>query len=190
MKIKNNILKAFTLIELLVVIALISIIWIWVSSIDFNAISDKEKNTWFSDKIRTSIETIKNNAIIWKWFWTDLIVPDFWKISLENTWATSTWSINIYYWTWTKIENTTWHKYNWFNFKNDKHQKITSTKCNTTAWNNSEEISPIDILITWKLLTLSWCTDDNTQKVIEITTSYKRFSKTIKLNTVSWVISY
>lgn len=181
-------IKAFTLIELLIAITLISILALWISNIYFNSIWDKEKNNWFMNQIRTSIETIKNNAIIWKWVWNTIIVPDFWKINIKETSPSFSWAISYYYWTWSIITSTLWNIYDWFEIKLDNFQKITNLICANNKQTSTWAIDNIDILIEWKNLSLSWCSND--KKTIILTTEYKNFSKTISLNTINWVINY
>ena len=74
-----------TLIELTVVIAIFWIIIVWLSRINYNTNINKQKFEDFNNQIVTNIETVRNNAINWKWVlsWTTLINPNKFNINLN-----------------------------------------------------------------------------------------------------------
>lgn len=181
---KKQKIKAFTLIELMVVIALIWIIALWISNINFNNLSDRQILDWFFYKIKTNIETIKNNALIWKAIknWTETFVPKMWRIDFNSDWN---WA-----WTWTI---KTYYSKDWIIFNNILNNNISSEKfygieiknfwniLNTANWTWA-------ILIEWNKLSLTWTILPTTDKELEIKVSYKNFDKVFTINTISWVI--
>ena len=169
---KNN-KKAFTLIEIMVVVALLWIIALWITKLNFNTLSDRQKIDWFFYKIKTSIETTKNNALIWKAIKlsnVSTIVPKKWKIDFNNSRD------------WIIISNY----YNWSDFI--EYTKIIPNKYyNIEVYNDSTLISDTgSLLIEWWNLTLSWMTTNN--KTLEIKVKYKNLDKIFYINTISWVI--
>lgn len=151
---------------------------LWISQINFNTISDKQRAESYMNKIKSSIETVKNNALIWKWIWSDLIVPSQWKIDLKS-WS---WNLISSYLSWAWIDYS-----NYSYIPENSLYKIKNIKCvklNGTEENLSDTWS---IIISWANLSLSWCADTDF-KVLRITTNYKQFENTFELNTVSWVI--
>jgi len=169
--------KAFTLIEILVVIAIIWILIFWVSNIDFGNTSDKQRLESFYYKVKSEIETIKNNSLVWKWIWISLIVPKEWKIDFSSGANT----IPTYY-SWV-----TWINYN--HIKVENLYKIKSIICSNLDWTSTWNLSwnTWSVIISWLNISLSWCTDLN-YKSLKITTWYKELEKTLEINTVSWVL--
>lgn len=182
---KKNNLKAFTLIELMVVIALIWILIWWANFLSFNNISSKDKLETKVIKIISNIETIRNNALLWKWIWQNLIVPEKYKIDFSTSWS---WKINYYYFSGAISDFV---KYN-FDKENklDKFESISSIKClklDWSLWTNLTTSQTWTIIIEWANMTLTWnC--DNTTKILELNIKRKQFSKKININTVSWLI--
>ncbi len=167
--------KAFTLLELMVVIALIWIMALSISKLNFNSLSDRQRIDWFFYKIKTDIETTQNNAFIWKAIKLpddSIIVPKKWKIDFNNSWS---WKIISKYLSWST-------EYIYSEIIPKKHYKIEIFNKN----NPIDDTETGSILIEWWNLTLSWITTTN--KILEIKTSYKNFSKTFTINTISWVI--
>ena len=193
---KNN-TSWFTLIEILVVIVIIAILALWVSNINFNAISDKQRLDKDIIKIISQIETIRNNSILWKWIWVNLDVPEKYEIHIWNTWS---WNIKLYYNTW------------WVNTEYDFVKKIN-------FWNNYEYISKMNCLSleinpstkkytiiddedgdnniqdwTWKLIfewaniSLSWACDKAEAKILQVEVTRKQFKRTFQINTLNWLI--
>jgi len=168
--------KAFTIIELLIAIAIIWIIVIWISNLNFNNISDKQRMDSFYYKIKSEIETIKNNSLIWKAIDSNMKVPKEWKIDF----ASGSTNINISY-SWAT----------WTNYKNiniEKFYKIKAINCINLSWSTwSLSWNTWSIIINWANLSLSWCSSSN-YKTLIITTWYKEFEKKLEINTVSWVL--
>lgn len=173
---KNS--KWFTLIEILVVISIIWILVVWYNKINFNPQIDKQNSLLFLNNIFTTIEKIRNDSLIWKWVWTDLIYPEKWIISLSTTG-----NLNISYLSWTTT--IPYEDFNIDYINNSAY--ISKLKCFSIDKNFSTTTSNVDIEITWSNLSLSWCSSPN-YKILEITTKYKNFENIIRLNTVSWVL--
>jgi len=165
--------KWFTLLEIMIVIALIWIIALWASKINFNSLSDRQRVDGFFYKIKTNIETIQNDALIWKAIKlpdNSVIVPKKWKIDFSNSWS---WIIVNNYFDWNNYK-----KYS--GIKPDKFYEIIIKN------NNTNLIDTWSLLIEWWNLSLTWITSNN--KILEIEAKYKNFSKIFIINTISWVI--
>ena len=175
---------AFTLIELLVAIAIISIIILWTSNINFNKISDKQKLEWFFYKIKTNIETVANNALIWKAIKfpdNSISVPRKWKIDFNNS---NSGIIQTYYYDWIN--------YNIYNENNITTNNFNSINTSCESFNevyNKKLTDTWSIIIEWWKLSFTWSSDClQGQKILKIETKYKNFSKTFTINTISGVI--
>ena len=165
---KNN---AFTLLEIMIVIALIWIIALWATKINFKLLSDRQRLDWFFYDIKTKIETIQNNALIWKAVknWTDLVVPDKWQIDFNNSWSGII--VSQYF---------IWNNKNEFNKIIPKQFYYIETSTwilNSSTWS---------LLIEGSNMTLTWVSSND--KILKIKIGYKQFSKTLELNTISGVI--
>jgi len=160
--------KAFTLIELMIVIAIIWIIAVSASNFSFNQLSDRQRLDWFFYKIKTNIEEIQNNALIWrsiKWMY----VPKKRKIDFSNS---GSWKIVSYYLSGTYIE----------------YNKIIPKKFySIEIYNDNSKITDTwSIILEWSNMSLTWITTND--KKLDIKIKYKNFIKNIKINTISWVI--
>jgi len=171
--------KAFTLIELLLVLFIISLWIIWATSLNFNSLNDQQKLGIFSNKIVTAFEEIRSNALLGKWIWTSLEVPEKWKIEFAPSW---TGTIQTFY------NNGFWVLHN--NINIETNFKIEEIVCSSIDWSFTWSISGTGIIeIEWKDLTLTWACDDTRYKKIKTTLSLKNnFKKTLEINTVNWLI--
>lgn len=170
----------------MVVITLIWIIALWANSLNFWKLSDRQKLDWFFYKIKTNIETVTNNALIWRAIddgWT-MKVPKLWRIDFnwDYNWNW-TWTIKTYYSiNWTIFTSFTENDANPENFYsieiNDWSNVLDTSWTNQTWW----------ILIEWWNLSLTWAWIDSNSKVLEIKAKYKNFEKVFTINTISWVI--
>ena len=184
---KNN-FNAFTLIELMVVIAIIAILILGSNFLSFNKVSNKQKLETNVIRINSHFEEIRNNALLWKWIWTNLFVPEEYKIEFSTTWS---WIIKNTYLSWW-----IYYDYNLFekniNFS-DRFDSISEIKCfklNTlTAENtfNSWSTNTWTIFIKWANMTLSWSCNATT-KILEVTIKRKNDTKKIQINTLNWLI--
>lgn len=175
--------KWFTLIEIVLVIALIWILMVWLSRINFNNNLNKQKFEDFNNQIVTNIETVRNNALNWKWVLSggNLINPTKFNINLTLT------------------AMTTWHGLSYNNLLNEVNvsfnniNKITSIKCANLDWTNEINTTPVNNL---KLdfngkdvETSCWSLNNKIWKLIKIRTSAWSFTKEITFNTVTWTIT-
>lgn len=179
----GKIKKAFTLIELLVWIAIISILLIWVTSIDYNRLNNKQKLEIFTNNIKTNFENIRNNKLAWKWVWTDLAVPQKWKIDYSNT---SSWTIISSY----SLDWTTWFNYKSITF--EKWFYISKISCLQLDWTTEDtEITSWTwtwtIEFSWNNVNLSWDCIAITSQILELTVKNNTDSKKLLINTLNWL---
>ena len=87
-------IKAFTLIEILVAIALLAIIWLWFANYNFSSMWDRQTLESFTNKIISNFETLRTNALVWKWAWENFVAPEYREISF-STW--NNWFETSYY---------------------------------------------------------------------------------------------
>lgn len=173
----------FTLLELMVVIALIWVIIIWISKLNFNSLSDKQRLDWFFYKIKTNIETTRNNVLIWKEIkdWANTIVSNKWKIVINNF---GSGTLKTYYHNWTN-----YIAYSDKDITPEKHYSI-SAKCEKLD-NSSEELLTAvwNIIIEWWNLSFTWWWSCGlTRKILRIEVKYRDKIKNFTINTISWVI--
>ena len=170
--------KAFTLIELLVAITLVTIIILWANNISFKNISDKQKLEIFNNKIISEIERVRNNSLIWKWIWANLLVPPEWKIEFSKSWS---WKIiTSYSWATRVINNSISN--DWF--------EIRKISCMPVNWieyilNNTQTWT---IIFKWWKYKLWWACTENNHSSIIIKTFNKWFDYDIEFDTISWII--
>lgn len=173
----------FTLIEIIVVIWLIGLLVFFTKDIWFSRSTNKQQSLFFSNEVYTNIEVVRNNSLLWKWVlngWS-LTYPNKWIIHLETN--TGTWKILWYYTTgWPLLPHNDF-TVKWI----DSHSKISKLTCFDIAWANPNVVSSAQIEFVWNTVSLSWCTSPN-NKILDIETTYKEFSRIIRVNTVSWLI--
>lgn len=177
---KNNFW--YTLTELIVIIAIIWILAIWASRINFNPQIDKQNSELFTNSIFTSIESVRNNSLLWKWVWSWTILnhPDKWIINISTN---NSWSINFKYlnaWVEKNLEEF------WVNFIN-RFSSIKQLSCKNLDWTNPSNHTNIDLEFSGNNLSLSWCNLPE-QRILEITTNYKNFENIININSTTWLI--
>lgn len=184
----KNTIKAFTLIEILVGISIISIILLWVTSIDYNALNNKQKLEIFTNDVKAHFENIRNNALAGKWIGVNLDVPKVRKIEYS---LAGSGSIQSY----TSIDGSTWTPFNSLRFISD--MSITQIRC---WWiNDSHELAYSDpssydildanatgsILIEGSILKLeTWISncEELTDKYLELTLSNRIHEKVLEFN--------
>lgn len=175
---KNN--NAFTIIELLVAIVVVIIITLSGSNIAFRAISDKQNLEISTNKIISEIERIRNNSLIWKWIWTNLIVPKTWKIDFSSSWS---WVIKTNYtndWTnWILNNNIPVNKF-----------EINKVICINVDGTNTQELldsQTWSIIFEWWKYKLWWdC--PNLYSRIKIETKNKSVFKYLEFDVINWLI--
>lgn len=182
MYIKKNNKKAFTIIELLVWITIISLITLWITKLYSSDIPDRQKLDLFTNKVIWIFDTVKNYSLVWKWIWLNLDTPKYFEIELSNTWD----YLKTYYSTWwtSKIYYTQMSLFPFW-----EHFSIYSLRCNNLTLNDPS--NPINdtifIKYEWWNISLSWCTNSY-QKIIDFEFYYKWFKKSLRLNSISWVL--
>ena len=167
----------------MVAITIIGILAIWVSKINFNNISWKQKLEIFTNKVVSNFETIRNNSLLWKWMWTDLKIPEEWQIEIWTSWIT------------IKYTNdwNSWPDYNELSLPLEEYYEILNMRCLNINWDNVES-NPWTWTINIKWNTLSfpwndWCAKDKSSKIFQFTIRYKNnFEKTLKINILNWLI--
>ena len=167
---------AFTLIEILVVISMIMILVIWLSRIDLSKGQDVQKSLSFSQKLQNPIEKTITNALIWKWIWTSLMVPNAWKIDISKT---NSWTLITNYLSWasrTIYETIT----------AEKLSEISNIRCYNLDNSSPLTITTWTIYITWSQI---WTNCTWSWKIMEIETKYKKlFPHKIRINSVSGIV--
>ena len=76
--------KAFTMIELLVIITIIAIMFFASNNLIFTKTQDSKKLEIFVNKIVSIFDTAKNYSLTWKWIWTNLETPNYWKLKIQK----------------------------------------------------------------------------------------------------------
>ena len=172
-------LKAFTLIEMIIVLLIIGILSIWITNINFNKISWKQKLETFTNKLVSNFETVRNNALLWKWIWTDLSVPEKWKIEIWAWWLL----ISYYSWSWINYED--------FSLPIEKFYELYNTRCFDINSDEKEDDNTVwtwSIITEWSNLTLSWC-NNSSSKIFKFTIKYQNDSeKNLSINILNWLI--
>jgi len=173
----------FTLVELVVVITLIGILIVWASNINFNPQIDRQNAEMFTNNVFTNIETIRNNSLLGKWIWSWAILthPKKWTVNINSN---ATGSIYATY-TSGSIRPVESFSVDFIN----QYSKIAELKCESIDGVNSSTGNSIQIDFSWNTLSFTgntWCTSD--KKILKIKTQYKNFDKTIKINSITWLI--
>ena len=173
----------FTLIELVAVMALIGILILWASNINFNPQIDKQNAEMFTNNVFTNIETIRNNSLLGKWIWSWAVLthPEKWTVHINSN---ATGSIHATYTNGSVFPVETFY----VNFIN-QFSKISDLSCESIDGVNTSTGNSIQIDFTGNTLSFTgntWCNSD--KKILKIKTQYKNFNKTIKINSITWLI--
>lgn len=176
--------KAFSLIELLIVIVIIGILILGSNFLSFNKISDKQELEIKTIRVISQIEEIRNNSLLWKWIWTDLVVPEKYRMDFSTSWS---WIINTQYLSWGYINNNLYNKKIkfWNNF--DSISEIKCLNLDKISGNTLLNTETWSIIIEWANMSLSWSCDTST-KILELTIKRKEDTKKIQINTLNWLI--
>lgn len=170
----------FTLTEVLIAITIISIMILWVTSIDYNRLSNKQKNEIFVNNIKTNFETIRNYSLSWKWVWVDLIIPNKWQINFSNT---SSWKIETKYY-------SGWSLYTYNNLDFIDWREISYIECLSLDKNVDNVISSWTwiIEIKWDKLILAWDCTNSTSKILQIWINFRGNEEILEFNTLNWLV--
>lgn len=181
---QKNPYTAFTLIELLVVISIITILALWISQISFTTMWDKQKLDTTVARIVSNIETVRWNALMWKWIWDQLTVPESYQIDFSTTWSGN---IITYFLSWTLEPYNDIIPINfWTDFT-----ELSQFKCLDLDDDPDDIISSTwtwTIIITWWVMSLTWSCNQTSSKRLELTVKRKQHTKTIEINTLNWLI--
>lgn len=171
--------KAFTLIELLVVIWLIIILWVTISSLNFNKLTNIQRAEMFSNKIITQIENVRDNSLVWKWISDQNSLNWFAKVER--------WDILIEKWTSTQKSS-----FKIFIYENDIDKKELSKieienveKIENLVCEREWEKDSVNIAFVWWKTSIEECA--NSSK-INIFTSYNSEKSQIEFDVVSWLV--
>lgn len=179
----KNILKNkkwFTLIELLVMITIVWLLALWVTQISFKKNIDRDHLDTVTSEIYNLIERVRNDSLLWKWIWTSLKLPDWYKIELTKD-SEKKWSFKSFYlsgWTYTQLDSieTEWN------------ERIKETVCTDIDWwNRTNDLNNIEIILIWEDIKFTWCTYE-TNKIIRFIVRYNWYEKEIIINSVSWLM--
>lgn len=179
--------NAFSLIELVVVIGLITFIALTATSLNFQWLSDKQKLEIFSNRIITQIETIRNDALVWKnlydttkkiWF-EDI---EQWEIAINKTTAT----LEVTAYPRQKDISEVKEPRIVTTNKASAWEKIEALKCNWAWWEKS--IDSAKIVFEWtKTAKVIW-EDCNENSILQFELSYSKEKWIIEFDPVSWLV--
>lgn len=170
---------AFTLIEILVWMALIGVIAIGISRLNFNRLSDMQRIEIETTAISSILEETRNNALIWRWVWTNFTTPSEWKIIINNSTPQGT-VVSQY--------NTSWYT-SYRNWAAVSPFTIREIRCKDINGWSSEMSSNVELSFQKSSINISsWSCTQAKAKIIEIDFGNSRIFKTIQMNTISWVI--
>lgn len=172
----------FSLAELMTVIAIIWILIFWASQINYKPQIDNQNAQLFLNRIYSNIETIRNNALLGKWFlyWGIMIHPSEWVIKIDTSWSGT---IEWYY-----MSGSTQTLFDDFktSFVNNT-SIIRELRCRNPKRTLFSTGTHIDISIQGSTMTLSWCNSSHTA-ILDIKLKHANVFKTIRLNTLSGLI--
>lgn len=169
----------FSLSELLTVIAIVWIIFFAVSKITFKPQIDNQNAHLLVNTIYWEIETVRNNALLWKGVLSGstLINPSKWVIKADTIWSGHIMSYYSTGWTFTQ--------YGWFGNFIIPNSQVQELKCinisNSTLFHTGTQI---DIEMVGSTMTFSWCNAPN-NGILDIKLRHASTFKIIRINTVT-----
>lgn len=173
--------------EMVLVVVVIMIIAIAASRIWFREQVNKKTAEKFGNSIYTSIELVRNNALLGRWIGsgTTITHPDKWivHISTEETEGFSGSISSTTYLSWSSPEHSAYTDF-FVEFPNTL-AKITNLTClahitdQTGSWATN-----IDLEFIWNSLTLSGCTSPR-NKALKIETRFGDFIYDISISSVT-----
>lgn len=177
----KKILSWFTLMELLVVIAMIAIISIWSSKIDYTKNSNKQLSDIFANKVISTIETARNNAMIGKWIGTSLQTPYSWEIDIPH------WTGNLSVYT-LASSGATRQAYDELSYKLKPQEKIETINCITFTGTTLPITSTGTIIFQNQNISFTPLCGDDSYKILELTTSFQWVENIINFNSINGLI--
>lgn len=167
---------AFTLAEIVIAVAIVSIISIWVANINFSRLSVKEKVAIETNKVKSIIETARNNALIGRWVGTNLETPEYWELEFDannNTIKSSYFTGSLQTFENHQIPNT---------------QEIAELRCYNIDRSNSATWTIMKLEVKWpKMEIKNGCSPTNGQ-IIELDIASATEQETITINALSGII--
>lgn len=174
-------LQGFTLVELLVVITILWIIGYWVTTINFNRITDKQKAAIFSNKITSSIEWVRNMILIGKSVDSTWFVPQEWSINLPINTPNS--QITPQY----LDSSSSLVNYQQLLYTLKQWEIIRSIQCKTIDGTSSTRSSWI-LTITFSKNTTTFNCNSPDERIVEILIEFQSKPLTIVFNWISNIV--
>lgn len=166
----------FTLIELLITIAIITILFWAANQLDFNRIGNNERIQIFNTKILSHYETIRNNALLWKWIDTTIEVPDKWKIEYS---ITGSWVINSQY------STGSWIDFNEYTPNIPEKYSIENIACFDLDGNVADNNWPqAEIIFDWNDISLNG-TCLTSARILQFETHFLGHVQTFRINVLN-----
>jgi len=160
-------------------IAIIALMALWVSSIDFQRLSQNQKTQIELVKVVNIIEETRNNAMIWRGVGTDLDTPDSWSVILDTS---SSWRVesiwNLWFSTWSL---SLWEAENPIRISNMRCQSIDG------SIDDSATNTVVSIVYNGSSAQLIWCNDDSFKKIVFDFWFWEN-TKEISINAVTGII--
>lgn len=179
MRIKKP-LYAFTIAELMVAVALISIIALWISNLNFNRISNKQKIAIETIKVVSLIENIRNYSLTWRWVGVNLDHPDYWELVFNTSG-----SVKAQY-EFSGIQN--------YETKNILAPfSLSELRCSNLDRSGIDN-SPTSLTLRFNgdSISIQNCPTTTVPtgkaKILEADISFDTITKTIRINTLTWIV--
>lgn len=167
----------FTLLELLIIISIISILALWVSRLNFWAISQRELLNTEVVRLVAWIEEMRNNAIVGRAYDEDGNFPESWNIYFPDNQ-----NYRLSYTSW-------WSESTIRSVRLREPFEFQSITCTNTTWTDTSTIPTweawIIFSIDWNVL-IEWCSENWRIVVIELWAWEN--TRTMTVNTITWVI--
>ena len=184
---KKNATSAFTLIEILVVIVIVAIIALWANNMNFNTLSEKQKLETMAWKVISNFETVRGNALMWRWIWASLYTPESYQIDFTTT--TNGSIITQYFDSTSTLQDYTEITAPTFLANTDQISLIRCLKLDESEDDVLLSSETAIITIKWPNMSLEWDCDTASSKILELTLKRKAFTETIQINTLTWLVS-
>lgn len=179
MRIKKPV-YAFTIAELMVAIALISLLALWISNLNFNRISNKQRIATETIKVVSLIENIRNYSLTGRWVGTNLDHPDYWEVVFDTNG-----SIRAQY----ELSGTQ-------DYETKKILapfSLSELRCSNLnrSWIDSSPTS-LTLRFNGDNISIQNCPTTTVSagkaKILEADVSFDTITKTIRINTLTWII--
>lgn len=168
--------SAFTLVELLIVIFMIWVIATTVKYVNFSELNARKRIEVFTNHVSRVFESSRNNALLWRSFWTNN--PEAWRVLVSTT--NSGTFVTQY------LSGSTWTNYDErdFTFEVDFPEFISRLNCDVT-WDISSGTWIVEFR--GRAVSFTWACGI-TDKILTIDTNFSAYSWSLEINAVSGVI--